>query len=208
MPNISRGSANKLRSAGEVSMRRAASRVVFSTGIVALSLLGLPQGAGGAPERFVLTNQHGQRVAESDLRGSFVLLYFGYTYCPDVCALHLNVMSNSLKLLAEEAAARVQPVFITIDPERDSPEVLAAYAAHFHPRLLTLTGTPEEVAVAANNFGVKFTRAPVQSGHTYLLDHVTYMYLLDPDGRLLLIFPSAKNAADVAEVLRKHLTTE
>lgn len=99
---------------------------------------------------FSLVDHAGRRVSDADYRGRFLLVFFGYTFCPDVCPTELQVIATALRALGK-AAARVQPIFITLDPERDSGEVLARYVRHIHPRLLGLSGTPEQIASAISN---------------------------------------------------------
>src|SRR3546814_14600357 len=105
---------------------------------------------------FTLTNQDGERVADTDFAGRYRLVYFGFTYCPDVCPVDLQIIGQALRQLEQnhpEVAARVQPSFISVDPERDTPPVLKEYVAAFHPRLVGLTGTPEEIADAPKRYG-------------------------------------------------------
>ncbi len=179
-----------------------------------LLALDLALGSGGsAPAAslggpFSLVDQHGVPRTEADFRGHFVLLYFGYTYCPDLCPTTLLKIAAAVDELAAEvpaAAERVLPVLITVDPQRDTPEVLRDYVAHFHPRLVALTGTPKALAEAERVYGV--FAAPVLTGNsaTYLVDHTSFVYLLGPDGRYLEHFEADVTTEELVGALRRHL---
>lgn len=160
---------------------------------------------------FVLTDQNGAARSEADLAGRYSLIYFGYTFCPDVCPTSLATMTQGLDILAEEApdkAAVVQPVFVTVDPERDTVEVLKAYAGHFHPRLLALTGTPEEVAVAAKAYRIYYQKVEEPGASDYLMDHSSIIYLMGPDGTYLTHFTHAASAEDIARGLAEAVNPE
>jgi len=157
---------------------------------------------------FSLTDQTGQRRSEQDLKGHYALIYFGYTYCPDICPTSLSTMTQGIDLLAEQApekAAAVLPVFITVDPERDTVEALAGYAEHFHPRFLALTGTPEEVAGAAKAYRIYYQRVEEPSASDYLMDHSSVIYLMGPDGSYLTHFTHASTAEDIARSLGERV---
>ncbi|MEQ8355611.1 MAG: SCO family protein [Kiloniellaceae bacterium] len=158
---------------------------------------------GGA---FSLTDQYGEPRGEADLLGHFSLIYFGYTYCPDICPTSLSTMTQALDLLSESApekAAAVLPVFITVDPERDTVEALASYASHFHPRFLALTGTPEEVDVATKAYRIYRQKVEQADASEYLMDHSSIIYLMGPDGSYLTHFTHATTAEEIAESLAK-----
>lgn len=145
----------------------------------------LPAAGSDAAPAFSLLASDGRRVTDADLHGSISLVYFGFTTCPDVCPTELGWMMRTLRRLGP-LEGQVRPVFISVDPERDTPERLAAYAQAFHPRMLALTGTPAEVAAAAAAFGVVYRRqTPVsrQDGF-YLIDHTMTTFVLDRDGRI------------------------
>lgn len=157
------------------------------------SLLWLP-GVGaaeveiGAP--FALTDQNGKPRSDEDFRGSYALIYFGYSFCPEVCPTGLAKMTDALAVLAKRdpaKAARVVPIFITIDPARDTPETLKDYAAHFSPRLVALTGQPDALRELAYAYGVRFAKAP-GGGEYYMMDHTGFTYLVGPDGRYITHF--------------------
>jgi cytochrome oxidase Cu insertion factor (SCO1/SenC/PrrC family) len=130
---------------------------------------------------FTLTDQHGKEVSEKDFAGRYMLIYFGYTFCPDICPTSLTVMAAALDQLPEEQSEQVVPVFITVDPARDTVEQLAAYAPLFHPRLVALTGSEDQVREAARAWRVYY-HVPDEEGDAYLVDHSTFVYLMGPDG--------------------------
>ena len=149
---------------------------------------------------FALTDQRGERVTDVDLRGHYLLIYFGYTYCPDVCPTELQDMARALDLLGDKAS-RVTPVFITIDPARDRVAVMADYVAHFHPRLIGLTGTDAEIAQAAKAYRVYYAKVESTGdvdGDSYLMDHSSYIYLVDPEGRFLTVYSYGQSPEDMA----------
>jgi len=140
---------------------------------------------------FELIDQAGRTRSEADFRGSYMLVYFGYTFCPDVCPTSLTVMTRALQALKDTdpgLAAKVVPIFITVDPERDTVEALATYAPHFHESLVALTGTAAQVAAAAKAYRVYYAKAEDDSASDYLMDHSSFIFLMDPDGRYLTHF--------------------
>lgn len=158
---------------------------------------------GGA---FTLIDHTGRVVSDQDFRGQFMLLYFGYTHCPDVCPTGLSVVTQAMQALGE-AGTQVQPLFITFDPKRDTVPVLARYMRHFHPRLLGLTGSQEQVFAAANAFGVEVsaTYAADTPGIDYSMNHSAFTYLVGPDGQLRSMYREGIDGATMAAAIRKHL---
>ncbi|WP_304638960.1 SCO family protein [Pseudomonas sp.] len=152
---------------------------------------------GGA---FKLTDHTGRTVTEETFAGEWTLVFFGFTHCPDICPTTLADISRTLQLLGERSG-RVQPLFVTLDPQRDTPEVLAAYTAFFDERILALTGSEEDIAVMANAYGVYFERVP--SGDTYFINHGTSIYLMDPDGQLAARF----SRRDDSQSMARQITT-
>lgn len=136
---------------------------------------------------FELTNQDGKRVTDADFRGRYMLVFFGYTYCPDVCPTTLQLMTQALEKLGPRAA-NIQPVFITIDPERDTPEVMKSYVSNFGAGLVGLTGSSEDIAKVARAYRVYFQKAQGGDAKTYLMDHSSIIYLMGPDGRFVKHF--------------------
>ena len=137
---------------------------------------------------FSLTDHQGRRRGLEEFRGKVVVLYFGYTFCPDVCPADLVAISKMIEALGP-AGERVQPLFVTLDPERDTVEQLALYVPHFHPRLIGLTGTVEEVGTVAERYKLYFKKVQAREGPHYYLDHSAYIYLLDEQGRYYGTFP-------------------
>ena len=194
--------------------------MLAATGIGALALGVLPAQHARANEEiavdrtargiFALVDHAGRRVTDRDFRGRFMLVFFGYTSCPDVCPTDLQVIGAAVNALGE-AGKRVQPIFVTLDQERDTADMLASYVSHFHPRFVGLTGTPEQVALAAQTYGVIYVKAMQAGGNSdsanirYLIDHSTYIYLLGPDGRFLAAFPHGINSKRLAAKISKHL---
>lgn len=157
----------------------------------------------GAP--FALQDPEGRRVALADFRGKLVLLYFGYTACPDVCPTDLAQVGLALRGLGA-GADDVQPIFVTLDPLRDTPAVLREYATVFHPRFVSLTGTEDEVRRVATDFKVYFEKVP-RPGGSYAIDHTAYTFLLDREGKFVILFPPGTEADRIAEMLREQLAT-
>jgi protein SCO1/2 len=158
---------------------------LYSTGALdgGQNVSGMGQPDIGGP--FELVDQQGEARTTEDFRGRYMLIYFGYTYCPDICPTSLLEMSRALDLLqadAPEKADAVIPVFITVDPERDTVEAMADYATHFHEDLVALTGSEEQVAQAAKEYRVYYQKAEDSGGGAYLMDHSSFIYLMGPDG--------------------------
>lgn len=143
---------------------------------------------------FTLTDQDGKKASWSDFNGKYRMLYFGYTYCPDICPLDLQKLMQGYRLFEKQdpaRAAKVQPIFITIDPERDTQAVVKNYVSAFHPRLIGLTGTPEEIGKVAKEFAVYYAKAG-DSPKDYLMDHSRSPYLMGPDGKPIAILPTGQ----------------
>lgn len=170
--------------------------------VLDLGRSGPPQGKALVGGPFELVDQHGDTVTEADLEGKYALIYFGYTYCPDVCPTSLQTMSAALDLLGPDGEA-VQPVFITVDPARDTVEQMAAYAEHFHPRLLALTGTEEQIADAARAYRVYYQRVDDSSATEYLMDHTSLYYLMGPDGEYAAHFGHDATTEEMAGRIRE-----
>jgi cytochrome oxidase Cu insertion factor (SCO1/SenC/PrrC family) len=166
---------------------------------------GIELGAGslaiGGP--FTLVDQNGATRQPEDFRGKLMLIYFGYTYCPDVCPTELQTMSAALEQLGGKAAA-VQPIFITVDPERDTPEQMKSYAENFDSRLIALTGSAAQVAEAAKSYRVFYEKAKQPDG-SYAMDHSSIVYLMGRDGKYRAHFGPGTSAASMAEAIAKQL---
>ena len=173
------------------------------------------QGTADIGGPFTLTDQNGQTVTDADFRGSLMLVFFGYTSCPDVCPLTLSAMTQALDQMGDDAES-VVPVFITVDPERDTVEKLHEFAARFHPSLVALTGTPEQIAQAAEAYHVYYKRAPMDmhreggehAGHDmsgYAMDHTSIIYLMGRDGEYLAHFDPNTTPEHMAAGIAQHL---
>ena len=166
----------------------------------------LPMAAAPAGGDFTLQSAGGP-VALQDFRGKLVLVYFGYTYCPDICPTALAATAEGLKLLTPEELARVAVVFISVDPERDTPARLKEYAEFFHPAIIGVTGTPEELAAIARRYGVFYARQSVETaGGGYVVDHTSDTYVVGADGKLDGKIAHATPPEQVAAEIRKRLT--
>lgn len=161
---------------------------------------------GGA---FTLTDQHGKTRRWSDFDGSYRIVYFGYTYCPDACPTDVGIFIRGLDAFAKEhpaLAGKVQPIFITVDPERDNPAALAQFTSAFSPRLIGLTGPRPEIDKAIKEFRVFATRGASTPGGGYLMNHSRMAYLFDQQGRPVDVLPTDKGAAAVAADLARWVT--
>ncbi len=148
-----------------------------------------------------LTDHNGRPVTLETFKGKYLVLFFGYTHCPDVCPTTLSDLAAALKLMKSEDAARVQVLFVTVDPERDTPDILRAYVPYFQPSFLGLYGTPQQVAEAAKEFKVVYSKHVEPGATGYLVDHSAGSYVLDDRGRLRLYLPFGQVPADIAHDL-------
>ncbi len=145
----------------------------------------------------------------ASLRGQVVLIYFGYTLCPDICPTNLAMIARALKDMTPEERERVRGLFVSVDPERDDPQRLAQYAAYFHPNILGVTGNPEQVARAAELYGAIYRRvAQADSAMAYLVDHSADTYVVDAQGRWVHTFPHATPATEILAFIRGLLAKE
>ena len=170
----------------------------------------VPNAQEGSPSRsnsqgaFELVNHLGKTVTNRDYLSKYMLVYFGYTYCPDVCPIDLQIISEAMDALGEKSKI-IQPLFVTVDPERDTVKVMAEYVKHFHPRLSGLTGTKKQVASAMQVYRMKARKYYPPDGDPgeYLVDHSAAIVLIGPDGRGLSLFPHGITAdAIVADIKR------
>ncbi len=164
---------------------------------------GLPGGIQvGGP--FQLTDSTGRTVTDATYRGKWMLVYFGYTYCPDVCPTELQAVAAGLARLGP-LANQVAPLFITIDPERDTRATIGEYVKLFDDRLIGLTGTPEEIAAVAKAYRVYYAKVTPKGGGDYLMDHSSFLYLMGPDGRLRALFKPGMDGAQIADGIRERM---
>jgi len=166
-------------------------------------LASIGQATVGGP--FSLVDQDGKRVTDQDFRGRYMLVFFGFTYCPDVCPSALQVISAALDKLGDKAS-RVTPVLITVDPERDTPEQLKSYVASFHPRLVGLTGTPQEIEAVARAYRAYYRKVKDErSTAGYTIDHTSIIYLMGPDGRFVSHFTHVSSVDTIVAGLSRYL---
>src|SRR6516165_3416103 len=184
--------------------------VILGAGLfVSLEHRYTPRGAAGTllasaiGGPFRLVDQDGKTVTDADLKGKWSLVYFGYTHCPDACPTALNDIAVALDELGAKRA-EVRPVFITVDPERDTPAVLKSYVTAFDAPILALTGTAEEVAQAAKGYRVYYAKHPEADGD-YSMDHSSVIYVMDPEGRFTASFTHQSTPEEIAERLKKLL---
>jgi cytochrome oxidase Cu insertion factor (SCO1/SenC/PrrC family) len=162
------------------------------------------RGTVGGP--FTLTDSSGHQRSDSDFRGKLMIVYFGYTFCPDVCPADLMAITQALDALGP-AADGVQPVFITVDPERDS-KVLAEYVRAFHKSLIGLTGSPEEIRKVANAYKAFYAKVPGTRDGDYAIDHTGVIYLMGRSGEYLGFMPPQTGPEKLTEILRKYLAKQ
>jgi protein SCO1 len=186
--------------------------------ILALAALALPtacRGPTAAPPlagariggRFTLTDQNGAAFDSAALTGRYAIFYFGYTFCPDVCPTDMLAIGKALRDLERSdpaLAARIQPVFVTVDPARDTPAVVGQFVRSFHPRFIGLTGTERQVDRVAKLYAASYTRHPPVAGtNGYLVDHMRAAYLFGPDGKPLALLPADESAEAVVTELKR-----
>jgi cytochrome oxidase Cu insertion factor (SCO1/SenC/PrrC family) len=164
----------------------------------------LPSGVsmGGA---FAMQDQDGRSVTQADFGGRLLVGYFGYSFCPDVCPTELATIANAFDLLTPAEAARATPLFVTVDPERDTPAQMKSYVANFHPRMVGLTGSPEQVAAMAKLYRVFYAKVQRPEMSEYLMDHSSFVYLIGADGRVRALLRPQSSAEDIAQAIRAQL---
>src|SRR5438067_127302 len=188
----------------------AALLVVAAGVLLALAIRETPQGAAGTALAsaiggpFRLIDQNGKPVSDADLKGKWQLVFFGYTHCPDACPTALNEIALALDQLGAKRDA-VKIVFITVDPERDTPEVLKSYVASFDAPITALTGSPEAVAQAAKAYRVYYAKHPTRDG-AYDMDHSAVIYVMNPEGRFTATFTPDSTADAIAQRLQKLIS--
>jgi len=155
---------------------------------------------------FTLVDQNGREVKDEEFRGRLMLVYFGYTYCPDMCPLGLTTIASALDALPVEDRDQVAPVFITVDPERDTVQVMKDYVGQFSPQLRGLTGSQEQVDAAVRAYRVYAARSSVEGADgRYLVDHSTFTYLMGRDGKYLAHFGHATPPEEIAQRIEEAL---
>jgi protein SCO1 len=193
-------------------MKRREFMLTLVSGIASWSFATLPRPAEGQvtfpPEgsslTFALTAPDGAAVTQQSYRGKWLVIYFGYTFCPDVCPTTMMEIAGALKALGPRADA-VQAIFITVDPQRDTPNVLNEYLKSFDPRLIGLNGTPAQIAAAAKAFHVFYERNDTGDG-SYLYDHSAFIYLVNPEGKFVRAINGDGSSQAVADALSTLMT--
>jgi protein SCO1 len=158
---------------------------------------------------FTLVNQDGGQTSDRDFAGKYRLMYFGYTYCPDVCPVDLQkLMAGYARLEKDDpaTAAKVAPIFVSVDPERDKPAVLKQYVTAFHPKLTGLTGTPEQIAQTAKAYAIIYSKAGKPGASEYLMNHSRLAYLFGPDGKPIALVPHDGTPEQIAAELKRWVT--
>lgn len=203
---------------GRAAQRRQRDRRTFAlaSGFVAILMLlaagylqllkglaGSHSAAIGGP--FTLTAGNGQTVTDRSFRGKYLLIYFGYTSCQDVCPMTLTALAAALDHLGTRAS-QVQPIFVTVDPQRDTPDIVRAYAASFTPRLVGLTGDPDQIRQVTSLYHVSSAVHHAGSPEHYIVDHSSVLYLIGPDGRYLAPIPADETAPAMAATVARYLS--
>jgi len=152
-----------------------------------------------------LVDHEGRPTTSADFRDKYTLIYFGFTYCPDICPSELKKMAEALNILPEGAKAKVVPLMISVDPWRDSVAQLSGYVKEFHPKLIGLVGTPQQTDNITRKFRVYTSKGPEESEGDYLVDHSIFMYLMDKQGKFLDYYGVAMEAGEIAESITNHL---
>ncbi len=183
--------------------------VILITAAVALAVVAEHAGGprtplAGVSTAFSLTDMDGRAVSDSDFRGRWQLVYFGYTHCPDSCPTALNAIAEGLDRLGPRRD-RIVPLFITLDPERDHPAELKDYADAFHAGIIGLTGSPEQIARAAKGFHIAYQKHPLPGRDDYGVDHTSLIFLVDPGGKPVAFFPDAITPDRLARRLAEAL---
>jgi protein SCO1/2 len=176
-------------------------RMVAFDGATKLQQSTLP--AIGGP--FSLVDQTGAAVTEATYQGRYRLMFFGYTFCPDVCPTALSTVSAALDKLSAGQRKMIVPIFVTVDPSRDTPPVMKDYVSAFGPGIVGLTGSEEQVAAVAKSFKVYAAKVKGEKPGEYSMDHSAILYLMGPDGRFLAHFPHGTSADDLAAGLKRQL---
>lgn len=155
---------------------------------------------------FALTDQNGRSVSDRDFAGKYRIMYFGYTFCPDVCPTDVQAIGGALKSLERTdpaVAAKVVPIFVTVDPARDTPAVLKAFVSAFHPRMVGLTGSAQQIDRVKKEFAVFSAKGDASPGGGYLVNHSRQAYLMAPDGKPIALLPQEQGPQAVADEIKR-----
>jgi len=153
---------------------------------------------------FTLVDHHGTPVTEQDYAGSYKLVFFGFTYCPDICPAELQKMASVLDTLGEDSL-KIEPLFITVDPGRDTPDVMKQYVENFHPRITGLTGTKEQIKAAQDAYKVYAAQVKGDEVNGYMMNHSSFTFFLGPNGELIELFSSSDSASDIAATIAQAI---
>lgn len=189
-------------------------RCIFLLAALALAGCGGPSATRQAPPLagarvggpFALTDQDGRTVRETDFAGKYRIVYFGYTFCPDVCPVDVQTIGAGLKAFERRDAAagtKVVPIFVTVDPERDTVPVVEQFVSAFHPRMVGLTGSVPAVTALAKAYGIYFAKQAPGPGGGYMVDHSRQAYLMGPTGEPIALLPTEAGAEKVADELQR-----
>ena len=197
-----------------ISMLR---RSIFAPVLISLLAACSPGGGSGAGfvntditgasygKGFQLTDHTGATRSLADYRGKVVLLYFGYTFCPDVCPTALSLVAQALSGLSPAELEKTRGIFVSVDPERDTGEVLKAYAPFFHPNIVGITGSADEVAKVARQYGASYMKQKPDSDGLYSVDHSSYTYVIDTEGKIAAILPHGTPPQAIIDKVRAVL---
>ncbi|MES3091269.1 SCO family protein [Sphingomonas aerolata] len=155
---------------------------------------------------FTLVDQDGQQVSDRRFAGKYRIMYFGYTFCPDVCPTDMQTIGGAMKLLEASdpaLAARIVPIFVTVDPTRDTPAVVKQFVTAFHPRIVGLTGSPASIETVKKEFAIFSAKGDAAPGGGYLVNHSRQAYLMDPDGKPLALLPQDKGPQALADDIKR-----
>ena len=164
----------------------------------------LQSGAPLPAGNFIVETPDGKLSLE-DYRGKVVLVYFGYTFCPDVCPTALAAMGQAFTMLTTEELGRAKGIFVSVDPERDTMDVLKVYAPFFHPNIVGATGTPDQLAEIARRYGVSYMKQKPIDGRPYTVDHSSFTYLVGPDGKLAAAMPHGSSPEELVSAIRQQI---
>lgn len=154
---------------------------------------------------FDLVHHTGQAVSEADYAGKYKFIYFGFTYCPAICPTELQRMAQVYSALEEERQSRIEMLFISVDPERDTPEIMADYVSLFHPELHGLTGTNAQIDEVMKDYRIFATKVPLDDGNDYTVDHSSFLYLMSPENKPLAIFRMKDSVDYMVAEIRKNM---
>ena len=157
---------------------------------------------------FTLLNENGETITQAAYDGQYKLIYFGFTFCPAICPTELQKITSALKKMEDshpELAAKIQPLFISIDPERDTPDVMREYVSLFHPRLDGLTGSSEQIAQVKKDYRIYAQKVQDENMSDYTMDHSSFIYLMAPDNRLINIYKIEDSAEYIHQDILKYV---